>query len=372
FESLGIEEINKKITEDYEFSAVLDIENTLKIEETGQPISIQAMITGINLRYTTGKKLTEKGTEYKYITGSTTTISGGSCVESNYCKDTLYPGQANEYIVKYTIPAGTTGLAGKYLEYGVEVTYNVSTSAVQDVEVISKEERDRRSMSQTLKFRDTPSYFRWGPVEVGLAVGRKQPLIEGYRVPVFITFTNGGRGEIKGPDDIERIVVRFPEGMTNIKECDVTEPMREMIRNLNDAKGIGLEPGEYITVRCPETIEIKKPDGPSRTYGVTADVIYHYTVSQTRNIQVMYECDTDNDCEDPKIYNCNSDGYCVVREEYVCGEALCPPGNWCRGDTECVSCESEYDPTCCGDGICESSEDDTTCPADCPPDVGSP
>ncbi|RME37795.1 MAG: hypothetical protein D6788_08705 [Planctomycetota bacterium] len=188
------------------------------------------------------------------------------------------------------------------------------------------------------------------------------PLVVGEFV--FLSFTGGLQGE-----DIDTVAVGPGPNVANLIYLDLD--------NLHDVLGIrSIEQIIFIDGGGSSTLD------PVEAYSLNPIC---FAVEGVCNDGIDNDCDTLTDCADP---DCAGDPACGGCGNGICdtGEDQCncpadcgtPPAletgscndgidNDCDMLTDCADPDCSSDPVCavCGNGLCEPGEDQCNCPADC-------
>lgn len=360
---LGIGKIDEPI--DYEkkseepvFQTSFNIHNTLSIENYDNPPTVHDVeVESRPLFDAAQKETTLRGPEEIKI-GSGGVLKGRKCEGGSKCDiGEFHPQEMGNYIMSYYPDNFTSNAApGQYVKYGVDVKYDVSTHSVLDAEVVKSSRYDELAQKGELEFYEPSSTFEWGPISIGIAASRQQPLRGGDHIPVIVSVTNRGSGYLYEINDFNISSSLTEEGLSVECEDKLLGTSDDAVEFFNKKSSIadlltmdcggGLrgslcevgkeqvdEVGEYIGLKSENPIQAKcvvtveDPEEVRKTHGITVDLDYTYRVSQTDNIEAMYECVPDEllnlpdkiekevkisekyQCEDDTM-TCNEEGIC--------------------------------------------------------------
>lgn len=284
-----------RVDEDYQFSSAFSIKNTLKHGDYLNPPVIENLNLSANQAEFIGKAGDDNtASDRGKIIGPLCERGGES-----KCKiGDLNPGVEHQYQVEYEGEdfggEYTEPEPGDQLRYGVDAEYTVDTASVLDVEVMNSSEFMEQSRRGELEYQNPRSTYEWGPVEIGMAASRQQPIMGGSEIPLLVTLKNRDDGRMSA-DSIDVNITttagdgEFVEsGDLSEENCNIEEKLDE---ELSDLDGY-LEPKDSehnsITVSC--NVYVKEVDEvPSKTYDLRIDMEYTYEMETKSNIEVMFD-----------------------------------------------------------------------------------
>lgn len=331
FQPLGIGKITSPPSSDnpYELQVLVQVDNQLTSEKVDDPPTIEPVTIEIKEL----KSMTEKTNpkEQKTIASAGKKLSGTDCSPNGGTCDSLkfYPGFAGTYTGTYKVTEALE--PGRYVQYGVGVNYPVKSGGALDVEILNSREFDRLARRNELDFHEPTSTFEWGPASIGLAASRLQPIEEKSSVPIIVSLTNRGGGYITS---IEEVKVKL-NGLAEEEKLDLTEDLSNILQTKIDNydKNVeGLKPQDSLI--ASEMVEVTEIDVPRKTYGLTVNVKYDYTFSETGFIGTQYECNDNDDCSGEKNLCRKDKGICV--NDCNLPSTDCSSPDFCM-DGKCVS-----------------------------------
>lgn len=307
-----------KVDGGYEFKAITTLENQLQEEKINN-----IEVSGISLKRLSKKKNPQEKEDVATV--GSAKISGGECWKEETCTiSKLLPGSTRQLTLDYRINGQVP--PGGYVQYGARAEFDISTSATLDIEILSEEEWKELSKAGKLSREEKTSTFRWGPVSIGVSAARKQPLKEGWTVPVTLSFENRGQGAMTGAPTVsfEHSSEKLQSELNDCKKS-LEKGLRTSFDNKkvkigegSDGKSIeGLPEGEHLLASCSITLPKNlPPEGVAkRTVGLTADASYTYQISRTNFIEVLYGCVDDGDCGDKCCINSSTGWTCGACEQ---------------------------------------------------------
>ncbi|MFP4116676.1 MAG: hypothetical protein ACLFQ8_00010 [Candidatus Aenigmatarchaeota archaeon] len=270
------------------FSSTFSIKNALESDEyINSPV-----IRDLDLK---AKKAEFIGRSEKDTATERGDIVGPHCNDDGECDiDRLDPGVEHQYRVKYLKKHFKESPAGDQLKYGVEAEYNVNTSSVLDVEIMNSSEFMDRSARDEIDFRNPESTYEWGPIEIGMAASRQQPIEGDESISLTVTLKNRDSGymPLSKLEDIDITTSNaewLKDGEDELDECNIKDKLEKEFDKI-DAEGLQAKDKEYnsITVSCDVEVD-ELSDVPSRTYDLRIDMSYRYAMETTSSIEVMYD-----------------------------------------------------------------------------------
>ncbi|GEM_PF-2789403 len=175
---------------------------------------------------------------------------------------------------------------GDQLRYGIDANYVVNTSSLLEVEIIDSSRFMELSERGDLEFHQPISRFEWGPVEIGMAASRQQPIRGGESIPLILTLRNQDDGQMKSLEDIS-ITTSDDEWLEGLDECDFAKKYDD---KFDDLGWFGLQPrgSEYDSLTMSCTIDVNEPTEITETRDLRVDMSYIYKMETTDVIEVLY------------------------------------------------------------------------------------
>ncbi len=266
------------------FSSTFEIENKLSHDDYINP----PVIRELTLK---PKDVEFVGREDLDIAATGGNIVGPHCSDDVCDIESLNPGVIHQYQVEFPREIFDEDALedmnpGDQLRYGIDARYVVDTSSLLEVEIIDSTRFMELSERGDLDFHQPLSRYEWGPVEIGMAASRQQPIRGGESMPLILTLRNQDDGWVESLNSIS--IGTSEEGWVGgLEDCDFSQKYED---NFDDLGWDGLQPKgdehDSLTMSC--TIEVDEPEDITETKDLRVDMSYEYRMETTDTIEVMY------------------------------------------------------------------------------------